>query len=264
MHCQGELRSVKVVKNTVYGNTLHFSFFINTTTNHLHGWRWIVNVTIRSAFISVKAILFWSIMQCRPLSRWILKSRGTNGKTNQISKKWFSSEKKSKSNVNTAKSLAFPFNLSPQYLLLFSISSFISVKMASLWKLKRSPICANRTAADPFWLGLNDWISIPKDKCLQHRKNAAPALRLAEQCLYPWVQFLWHSWHTFMSSAYFHTSMSSSPGTPWGHRATQNSPSWKLAHFVQFPEPWTYKKKGIVMFTTLLRRSRYYVNCTVS
>lgn len=80
-----------------------------------------------------------------------------------------------------------------------------------------------------------------------------------EKHFYPWVQFLWHSWHTLLLSPYFHTSVSSSPGTPWGHRDTQNSPSWKLAHLVQFPLPW----KAEMMFTTVFCSKAYCVNSHV-
>ena len=96
-----------------------------------------------------------------------------------------------------------------------------------------------RTELNPtYWLVLSYCINITTDKCLQHREMWCQLLVQQNNVFYPWVQFLWQSWHTFNSSAYFHTSVSSSPGTPWGQRDTQNSPSWKLAHLVQFPEPW--------------------------
>lgn len=108
--------------------------------------------------------------------------------------------------------------------------------------LKAMKGCTQRSHNYDLNFALSCCINITTGKCLQHRELLCQVSGAQEQCFYPWVQFLWQSWHTFISSAYFHTSASSSPGTPCGQRDTQNRPSWKLAHLVQFPEPWRWTK----------------------
>lgn len=87
------------------------------------------------------------------------------------------------------------------------------------WKTTHTEGAVTALAKCFLSLTLLDFIlNLSRNAAEPFRRSRTPPFRLAKQCLYPWVQFLWHSWHTFFSSGYFHTSVSSSPGMPWGHR----------------------------------------------